>query len=339
MKKIAIVTDAWHPQINGVVTTLGMTMKNLARFGYQVETVTPTLFRSIPCPSYPEISLAFATSKTVGAKLYDMNPHCVHIATEGPLGWAARAVCKRVNFVFSTSYHTRFPEYLRMRWPVPLSLSYKVVRRFHQASGRTMVATSSLMGELRSRGFTNIALWSRGVDAELFRPDAEKRKNNAPPVLLYVGRVAVEKNIEAFLKIDLPGKKVVVGDGPARRELEERYADVYFAGYRQGEELAAMFASADVFVFPSLTDTFGVVMLEAMASGVPVAAYPVTGPKETVVDGVNGYLHDDLRQAVLEALTVLPDSCRQFALKYSWEACSRQFLDNLFIHDIGLAEL
>lgn len=338
MKKIAIVTDAWHPQINGVVTTLGKTIRELKDFGYQVQTITPQLFKSFPCPTYPEISLSVAGSRALKSRLADFNPHCVHIATEGPLGWAARSVCLKAKFGFSTSYHTRFPEYVRMRWPIPLSLSYGVVRRFHQAASRTMVATSALKKELSSRGFKNIVLWSRGVDADIFAPEERQELETNKPVFMYVGRVAVEKNIESFLDLDLPGCKYVVGDGPALSTLREKYSDVRFTGYKKGKELAALFASADVFVFPSLTDTFGVVLLEAMASGVPVAAYPVTGPIEVVVNGVNGYLDDNLEIAANKALTVSRKSCREFALKRSWKRCSEQFLDNLLIHTTPLAE-
>ena len=333
MKKIAIVTDAWHPQINGVVTTLGLTIENLRNFGYQVSTINPQLFKSFPCPTYPEISLSITGARGVRRKLSEFQPHCIHIATEGPLGWAARSLCRAAGFAFSTSYHTRFPEYVRMRWPVPLSVSYGLIRKFHRAAARTMVATTALKTELETRGFNNIALWSRGVDADLFKPEAAGKKMGEAPVFIYVGRVAVEKNIEAFLSLDLPGTKVVVGDGPARQELEAKYPEVCFTGYKQGEELAALVASADVFVFPSLTDTFGVVLLEAMASGVPVAAYPVTGPIETVTNGINGYLDPDLQQAALKALEISRESCRNFALRYTWESCSKQFLNNLVIHN------
>ena len=338
MKKIAIVTDAWHPQINGVVTTLGRTIQYLEGCGYQIKTINPQLFKSFPCPSYPEISLSLAGSRALSKELQKFNPHCIHIATEGPLGWAARKVCRKAGFSFSTSYHTRFPEYVRMRWPVPLSLSYSVVRRFHSSAARTMVATTALKDELTGRGFNNIVLWSRGVDADLFKPAPKKDNGRDRPVFIYVGRVAVEKNIETFLQLDLPGTKVVVGDGPARLELAQKYLEVCFTGYKKGKELASLVSSADVFVFPSLTDTFGVVLLEAMASGVPVAAYPVTGPIETVVNGVNGYLDDDLRGAALKALEVSSESCRNFALRYTWEACSKQFLGNLLIHDFQFGD-
>lgn len=333
MKKIAIVTDAWHPQINGVVTTLTRTIQDLIDFGYQVKTITPQSFNTIQCPTYPEISLALVRPKIIAQQLFSYQPNCVHIATEGPLGWAARSVCRRQRFSFSTSYHTRFPEYLRMRLPVPLNLSYWIIKAFHNAAENTMVATKALMTELHSRGFTKTALWSRGVDTELFKPGKKSLITGKRPVFMYVGRVAVEKNIEAFLKLDLPGCKYIVGDGPTRNALSRKYPDVYFTGYQTGQQLRDLFAAADVFVFPSLSDTFGVVLLEAMASGVPVAAYPVTGPVETVVNGVNGYLDKDLRQAALNALTVAPQSCREFAKQYSWKSCSRQFLDNLIIQD------
>lgn len=327
------MTDAWHPQINGVVTTLSRTRDHLENVGHQVKVICPQMFRTVPCPTYPEISLAIAGSRSLRGQLQEFNPHCIHIATEGPLGWAARAACKKAGFAFSTSYHTRFPEYVKMRWPVPLNLSYSVVRRFHNSARRTMVATTALKEELLKRGFKNIVLWSRGVDADLFKPQKQKLAGSDFPTFIYVGRVAVEKNIESFLKLDLPGKKMVVGDGPARKELSGRYPEVTFTGYKTGVELASLVASADVFVFPSLTDTFGVVLLEAMASGVPVAAFPVTGPIETVVNGVNGYLDNDLRRAAIKALDVSSQSCRSFAMKYSWESCSNQFLGNLIMHD------
>lgn len=332
MKRIAIVTDAWHPQINGVVTTLSRTARELTGLGYQVKTITPAAFRTVRCPTYPEISLALASPCSVAKKLHDQRPHCVHIATEGPLGWAARSICRKHGFTFSSSYHTRFPEYLRMRLPVPLSFSYKVVKAFHNSAARTMVATEALKEELESRGFNNIVIWSRGVDAEFFRPGRTPPLAGRKPLFMYVGRVAVEKNIEAFLQLELPGCKYVVGDGPARKSLAARYPQVFFTGYKTGKELRDLYAAADVFVFPSRSDTFGVVLLEAMASGVPVAAYPVTGPVETVRNGVNGWLDEDLQYAAMQALKVSGESCRNFAKKFSWQACSRQFLGNLVMH-------
>jgi glycosyltransferase involved in cell wall biosynthesis len=333
MKKIVIVTDAWHPQINGVVTTLARTIQDLQACGFLVHTITPQQFTSIPCPTYPEISLSLARPAKLLKILEGIRPNCVHIATEGPLGWAARAICKKKKFRFTTSYHTRFPEYVKLRWPIPLRFSYSVLRRFHRAAARTMISTASLGRELSNRGFRNTVLWSRGVDAQLFRPRDKSGFVRTRPVFMYVGRVSVEKNLEAFLQLDLPGSKIVVGDGPARRLFRDTYPEIEFTGYRRGKELAYLVAMADVFVFPSLTDTFGVVMLEAMASGVPVAAYPVTGPKELVVEGVNGSLNADLREAALNALQIPSASCRQFALRYSWDSCSRQFMDNLIINE------
>jgi glycosyltransferase involved in cell wall biosynthesis len=329
MKKIVIVTDAWHPQINGVVTTLSQTVSGLCALGHRVSVISPLEFRSLPCPSYPEISLAFATPRAVEEKLRFFAPDCVHIATEGPLGWAARRVCIKRQFPFSSSYHTRFPEYVRMRWPVSIDILYAIVRRFHSAATRTMVATNTLKQELSGKGFKNLVQWSRGVNTELFKPAAAKKPGVVGPVFIYLGRVAVEKNIEAFLRLNLPGTKCVVGDGPALSLLKERYPEVHFTGFKKGVELADLLAGADVFVFPSLTDTFGVVLLEAMASGLPVAAFPVTGPLETVVNGVNGYLDHDLQKAALKALTISPEKCREYALGKTWDACTRQFLDNL----------
>ena len=266
-------------------------------------------------------------------QLICFDPHSVHIATEGTLGWMARRVCRQKKIPFTTSYHTRYPEYIRARLPVPLFFSYAVVKTFHGAAAKTMVATRVLKDELSSRGFSNLVLWSRGVDAELFRPGSKDYLHLKRPVFMYAGRVAVEKNLGAFLDLDLPGTKVVVGDGPEKENLVKCYPDVIFTGYRQGKELALTMAAADVFVFPSLTDTFGVVLLEAMACGVPVAAYPVTGPLETVCNGVNGYLDNDLQTASLKTLDIPPQQCREFALKYSWEVCGRQFLDNLVFQE------
>jgi len=335
MTKIAIVTDAWHPQINGVVTTLSQTVRNLESFGCEVLTVTPEQFPAIPCPTYPEIRLAVTGSGGVAQHLCNFRPHAVHIATEGPLGWAARRYCAGHGFPFTTSYHTRFPEYVRMRWPVPLAMSYSVIRWFHGKARRTMVATSSLKTELAGKGFHNLVDWSRGVDTDLFHP-RPKSSDIKRLLALYLDRVAVEKNIEDFLRLDIPGSKWVVGDGPARTELATKYPDVVFTGYKKGEELAALVAESDVFVFPSLTDTFGVVLLEAMASGVPVAAYPVCGPQETVKNGVNGWLDNDLGKAVARALAVSPESCRRYAMTRSWQTCSRQFYNNLEFADTPL---
>ena len=328
--KICIATDAWHPQINGVVTTLSRTAVTLERWGHEVLMLTPNRFASFPCPTYPEIRLSMVTPSTIGRMLRDFGAAAVHVATEGPLGWMTRSACRSMGLAFTTSYHTRFPEYVRMRAPVPLAMSYSLIRGFHRAAARTMAAPT-ILDELADRDFTHLAPWSRGVDIDLFRPRRTPRTGSGP-IFVAVGRVAVEKNLPAFLDLDLPGEKWVIGDGPALATLRRQYPHVRFTGAKRGEDLAAHLAAADVMVFPSLTDTFGVVLLEAMACGVPVAAFPVTGPKYLVREGVNGSLDTDLRAAALRALAVSPASCREAAAGYSWEACTRQFLDNLAVN-------
>lgn len=327
--RICIVTDAWHPQTNGVVRTLNTTRAMLAVQGHEVHMIEPGMFRSIPCPTYPEIRLAWRPARLVNEQLQQFRPDYVHIATEGPLGMAARRFCLRQRWPYTTSYHTQFPEYVRARAPVPLSWSYAWLRRFHGMAARTMVATPSMHNQLQARGFTNLARWSRGVDVQLFRPEARMLLDLPRPISLYLGRVSVEKNIEEFLKLDLPGTKLVVGDGPAREELQGKYPQTVFVGYKYGEELAAHVAAADVFVFPSRTDTFGLVLLEAMACGVPVAAYPVTGPIDVVREGVTGSLSKDLHAATLSALQMNRHACREHALQYTWEKATAQFLGNL----------
>lgn len=327
--RIAIVTDAWQPQVNGVVRTYTETIKRLKAKGHEVLTITPDQYKTVKCPTYPEIPLAIFPYRKVARMLKDFEPDAVHIATEGPLGWAGRSWCRKNGKGFTTSYHTRFPEYIKMRFPIPLSVSYSVVRRFHGAAVRTMVATDDLEQELVSRGFNNLCRWSRGVDTTLFQPWGRDFLEGERPVAIYVGRVAMEKNIEAFLNLQLPGVKYVVGDGPAREQLQFEYPEVRFTGVKTGKELAMHIASADVLVFPSLTDTFGVVMLEAMACGVPVAAYPVTGPLQVVRNGINGCLNEDLQEAVQGALVLDSDTCRSTAMEYSWDICTGQFIDNL----------
>jgi glycosyltransferase involved in cell wall biosynthesis len=327
--KIAIVTDAWRPQTNGVARTLTATADGLCALGHDVRVIEPNQFRTVPCPTYPEIRLAWFPYRRLAALFTGLDPDAVHIATEGTLGAAARTWCVRHGQPFTTSYHTQFPEYVRARAPIPLALSYAYLRRFHSAAARTMVATPAMQLLLESRNFRNIVRWTRGVDVSLFRPRDKSFLPFPRPIAMYVGRVAVEKNIEAFLSLALPGTKVVVGDGPARERLQARHADVIFVGYKHGEELAAHIAAADVFVFPSRTDTFGLVLLEALASGVPVAAYPVTGPIDVVRREVTGVLHDDLRTATLGALRLDPANCRAHALEQTWEIATQQFLGNL----------
>jgi glycosyltransferase involved in cell wall biosynthesis len=327
--KIAIVTDAWRPQTNGVVQTLSTTAEKLQAFDHDVNVIEPNGFRTLPCPTYAEIRLAVLPYRRMDTMLTAFAPDAVHIATEGPLGMAGRRWCLRNAMPFTTSYHTQFPEYVRARAPIPLSLSYAHLRGFHSAAERTMVATPTMERQLESRGFRNLVRWTRGVNVELFKPRVKSFLQLPRPIFMYVGRVAVEKNVEAFLALDLPGTKVVVGDGPARKELEARHAGAVFVGFKYGEELAAHVAAADVFVFPSLTDTFGLVLLEAMSCGVPVAAFPVTGPIDVVQDGKTGVLNRDLRVAALSALEIDPKACREYAIQHTWEAATQQFLANL----------
>ena len=323
---IAIVTDAWLPQVNGVVRTLRRTIEELAKLGHRAEVIAPEGFRTVPCPTYPEIRLALLPGREVARRLETSRPDAVHISTEGPLGLAARRACLREGRPFTTAYHTRFPEYVRARVPVPLTAGYAAMRWFHGAAVRTLVPTPSMMRTLSDRALRNLALWGRGVDTDTFRPRGKDFLDLPRPVWLYFGRVAVEKGIEDFLRLDLPGSKLVVGDGPAAGMLRRRYPKATFAGYRHGEELASFIAASDVFVFPSRTDTFGLVLLEAMACGVPVAAYPVTGPLDVVVNGVTGVLHEDLAVAALQALALDPGACREHAMHHSWTAATRQFL-------------
>lgn len=327
--KIAIVTDAWFPQTNGVVKTLSTTAEKLRALGHDVCVIQPAQFRTFPCPTYPEIRLAWFPYRRIDALLREFAPEAIHIATEGTLGAAARSWCLKQRFPFTTSYHTQFPEYVRARAPIPVALTYAHLRRFHSAAARTMVATPTMQRQLEARGFRNVVRWTRGVDVELFKPRDKDFLALPRPIALYLGRVAVEKNIEAFLAFDWPGTKVIVGDGPARRTLEQKYSSARFVGYKFGEELARHVAAADVFVFPSRTDTFGLVLLEAMACGVPVAAYPVTGPIDVVQPGVTGVLNEDLRVAALDALQLNPENCRAYALEHTWEAATQQFLANL----------
>lgn len=327
--KIAIVTDAWRPQVNGVVTTLSTTGATLEKFGHQVRFVTPEGFKTFPCPTYPSIRLVRNPIKGVYGTLDTFEPDAIHIATEGPLGWTARRYCRSRDLNYTTSYHTRMAEYIRLRAPIPLSVGYALLRRFHGRAVRTMVPTESQRQHLLRLGFKNLVIWSRGVDTQLFRPGDKDLLDGPRPIAMYMGRVAVEKNIEAFLELKLPGSKYVVGDGPDLEMLRRRYPDVRFTGFKHGAELAAHLAAADVFVFPSRTDTFGLVLLEAMACGVPVAAYPVTGPIDLIKPGVNGAIDDDLAKAVHAALQVDPAGCRQFAVSRSWEAATEQFFHHL----------
>ena len=327
--RLLIVTDAWRPQVNGVVHTLEKLAESLAAMGVAAEFLTPEGFPTVPMPGYGEIRIAMATPGAVAQRIAQARPDHIHIATEGPLGLLARCFCLRRKEPFTTSYHTRFPEFLSARLPVPEDWSYRYLRRFHNAGNGTLVATPSLAKELAARGFANVRLWSRGVDMELFNPSRRTEPGLPRPIFLCVGRVAVEKNLPAFLDLDLPGTKLVVGGGPELARLKARYPQAVFMGTRRGEELAAIFASADVFVFPSRTDTFGNVILEALASGTPVAAYPVTGPLDIIGDGEGGALSDDLGQAARAALSIPREAALAKARRYDWHECARQFLEHV----------
>jgi glycosyltransferase involved in cell wall biosynthesis len=328
--RIALVSDAWPPQINGVVRTLGMLVDNLNAAGHPVATITPDRFRTIPCPSYSEIRLSLKPRRRVAALIDAHDAQAIHIATEGPLGMAARSLCLERGLPFTTAFHTKFPEYVAARFAVPISWGYAWLRRFHAPSRGVMVATETVRRDLAARGFDKLKHWGRGVDDKLFDPAKRIEDYGLPrPIFLFVGRVAVEKNLPDFLDLDLPGSKLVVGDGPMLETLRHRYPAAHFIGKREGEALAQVFASADVFVFPSLTDTFGLVLLEALASGLPVAAYPVAGPLDVIGDSGVGVLDRDLHQAALAALDLSRAQCRTFAQRYSWSASAQQFLGNL----------
>ncbi|KQV44143.1 MULTISPECIES: glycosyltransferase family 1 protein [unclassified Rhizobium] len=325
---ILVVSDAWHPQVNGVVRTLDELSRTVAEQGADIRFLTPERFATIPLPFYPDIRLALPTRRQVAEEIDSVAPDFIHIATEGPLGLVARRICLQRGLPFTTSYHTRFPEFVSARLPIPESWSYWWLRQFHNSGNGMMVATATLGTEMAARGFRNIKRWTRGIDTNLFNPSRRREDWLPRPIFLNVGRVAVEKNLPAFLDLDLPGSKVVVGDGPDLASLKQRYPDVHFLGRQMGADLAGIYASADVFVFPSRTDTFGNVILEALASGCPVAAFPVTGPRDILADG-GGALSTDLRQAALKALDIPREKAREKALTYSWAECGRQFLSNL----------
>ncbi len=327
--RLLIVTDAWAPQTNGVVRTLATVIERLRALGHEVHVVHPGLFATVPCPTYPDIRLALLPGRRLRATLRELAPDAVHVATEGPLGIAARRLLVELGLPFTTAFHTRFAEYVHERARIPLAWTYRGLRWFHGAAERVLVATQSLQEELEGRGFRNVARWSRGVDLELFRPDRREDLGLARPVHAYVGRVAVEKNLEAFLSLDLPGSKLVVGDGPSRRALERRWPAAVFVGMKHGEELARHYASSDVFVFPSRTDTFGLVVLEALACGVPVAAFPVPGPLDVLGDAPVGALREDLGEACRLARAVDPAACRRHAEGFSWERCAELLLAHL----------
>ena len=326
--RILVATDAWHPQVNGVVRTLSMIAETSKSLGVEVSFLTPNSFRSFPMPSYRELRVAMPSHRKIARLILDARPDSIHIATEGPIGFLVRRYCRKQGLPFTTSFHTRFAEYISARLPIPEAWIWATLRAFHRPSQAVMAATPGLAAELRTRGFDKVVLWPRGVDTALFRP--RNIDLGLPrPVFLSVGRVALEKNLEAFLALDLPGSKLIVGDGPARASLARKYPKAIFLGARQGEALAEAYAAADVFVFPSKTDTFGLVLLEALASGLPVAAFPVPGPRDVIGEAPVGVLNDDLRLACLAALRISPQACLEFAANHTWEASSRAFVDNV----------
>jgi glycosyltransferase involved in cell wall biosynthesis len=333
--RILIVTDAWTPQVNGVVRTIMATGRELEAMGHAVRFTTPEKQTTLPLPTYPEIRLALYPRSQIVSDFDSFRPDAVHIATEGTMGFAARRLCLERDIPFTTAFHTRFPDYVHARFSfIPESLVFAALKSFHAPARATMVSTPTLKAELERHGFRNVVSWSRGVDTELFHPGPgdgfDKLGLSLPrPIFLSVGRIAVEKNVEAFLSLDLPGSKVVIGEGPQKAELAARYPEAHFLGQRSGEELAALYRSSDVFVFPSRTDTFGLVMLEALASGVPVAAFPVPGPLDVVGGTPAGVLSEDLRAACMKALEIPRASARRFALTRSWRASTEQFLGNL----------
>lgn len=334
--KILLVTDAWHPQVNGVVRTLDKTVTQLRERGHEVEVIAPSDgYFTLPLPTYPDIRLAPFAYKDVKRRMMEFGPEAIHIATEGPLGQMAKMLCHKWVMPFTTSYHTKFPEYIKARVPIiPLSWSYRFVRGFHNAGGRTMVTTPSMVEFLETRGFTKLAPWARGVDTNLFNPDKKQKPEDVyeglpRPIWVNVGRVAVEKNLKAFLDLNLPGTKVIVGDGPQLQELKRSYPNAVFTGAKFDEDLARHFADADVFVFPSKTDTFGLVIIEAMAAGLPVAAYPVSGPIDIIPGSKAGIVDEDLRKACEAAIKLDPQNCVAHAETYSWEAVTDVFFELL----------
>ncbi len=329
LRSVLIITDAWSPQVNGVVRSIERIGAELSGRGMRVDYLTPQDFWTVPLPGYGEIALAVARPDAVGRRIAALRPDSVHIATEGPLGLLARIYCVRHKLAFSTAYHTQFPEYLQARLPGALGPAYRYMRWFHAAAAWCMVGTPSQQRQLQRRGFTNTVVWPKGVDTALFNPAHRTVPAQPRPVFLYAGRVAVEKNVEAFLKLALPGSKLVIGSGPSLERLRRDYPDVVFLGQLQGVALARHFASADVFVFPSRTDTFGLVVVEALASGTPVAAFPVTGPLDIIGAAPVGVLDEDLRRAALAALALSRDACRRHALQFSWAASADQFLRHL----------
>ena len=327
--RVLVVTDAWHPQVNGVVRSLEQLEAEARRIGEEIVFITPEQFRTVPMPGYAEIRLSLARPRLLNDLIDAAKPDAVHLATEGPLGLLARRACRKRNLSFTTCYHTRYPQYLRARLPVPEPLTYALLRKFHNSGDGTMVATEALGNELRAKGFNRLMLWSRGVDTDLFKPREGSVFDLPRPIYLCVARLAVEKNLEAFLALDLEGSKVIVGDGPDRARLQAAYPDAHFLGPQFGEDLACLYASADVFVFPSRTETFGLVLLEALASGLPIAAFPGEGLIRDVADAGCAILDNDLAIAARKALPLSRPNARAFASQFSFEQSTRQFFENV----------
>jgi glycosyltransferase involved in cell wall biosynthesis len=327
--RIALISDAWHPQINGVVTTLSNTLVSLQKLGHEVELMTPNRFKTYPWPGYPDVGMAFLCGPKLRPIIKTFNPDAIHLLTEGSIGFAARRYCSELGYRYTSSYLSMFPEYFKMRIGFPMTISHAYLRWFHSESEQVMVSTASLENELKAKGYPNLVRWTRGVDTELFKPHDKHLVDDPRPIFMFAGRIAVEKNIEAFLRLELPGTKYVVGDGPQKNYLSQKYPNVRFTGYQQGHSLARWLAEADVLVFPSRTDTYGVVLLEALACGVPIAAFPVQGPKDVLTNQQVGILSENLQEAALTALTLNRHHCRNFALDLTWQKSTQQFIDNL----------
>jgi glycosyltransferase involved in cell wall biosynthesis len=332
--KICIATDAWRPQVSGVVTTLENIIREVRCFDHEIMCIHPGQFkRTIPCPTYPQIRLALNPNRTLKRILHQFDPDHIHIMTEGPIGLSCRLYCNKKGYNFTSSFTTRFDEYIHLRFGMPKTIIFNLLKWFHAASSNVMVATHQLKNELDAKGFIKTVVCPKGVDTSLFRIRSKSFLKEPRPIFIYVGRVALEKNIESFLKLDLPGTKLVVGDGPHIIKLKAKYPQVKFVGMKRGEELAKFYSAADVFVFPSKTDTFGLVMLEAMACGIPVAAYPVRGPIDIINQGENGYTNNNLAIAATKALELDKDKCRNFALQFSWEKTGEYFVNHLIKKD------
>lgn len=329
--KILFITDAWYPQTNGVVRTMDSLGNELKKLGHEVHYITPLDFITVPCPTYPEIKLAIKPWPKLYKKIKSINPQIIHISTEGPIGWFARRYCIKNKIKFTTSYHTKFPEYIYERIRLPVKFTYKFMKYFHKNSSNVLVTTESMKEELADNGFDieKLKVWTRGVKHEVFSSGIKIQRKLKTPIWIYVGRVAIEKNIKAFLDLDIEGSKIIVGGGPQLNELKKKYKDVLFTGMLKDDEIASYLASSDVFVFPSKTDTFGIVIIEALSAGLPIAGYPVPGPKDIVGNSEINTLDWDLKKSALKALTIDKDKCRQLSKKYTWENCAKIFLENV----------